>query len=93
MAAAWHDGSKRRYRWYFFFPSMCITVFWKWTKPGCLWTQVPREGPTVVHVDRVESTLRDMKQLSTRVLTRLRNELMGGGSGVTLALLAQVWAA
>lgn len=32
-------------------------------------------------------------RLSTRVLTRLRNELIGGGSGVTLALLAPVWAA
>lgn len=41
---------------------MCITVFWKWTKPGCLWTQEPRVGPTVVQVDRDGSTLRDMKQ-------------------------------
>lgn len=41
---------------------MCITVFWKWTKPGFLWTQEPREGPTVVQVDSYVGTLRDMKQ-------------------------------
>lgn len=40
----------------------CIRVFRKWTKPGCLWTQEPREGPTVVQVDSDGGISRDMKQ-------------------------------
>lgn len=61
MATAWHDGSRKRHRCYFF-KLQYITIFLKWTKLGCLWTQEPKEGPTVIQVDHHGGTSRDKKQ-------------------------------